>query len=105
MNKITHSFLRKEGACGWQRKLFRELYPKGIPVCWKCFQEAQSKGLEVYWLDRVTDQPLLIASLRSHCRRFPHLNDRDPSGTWDIPVLSVKGLKLLEQGLLERTET
>lgn len=103
MKKITHNFLREYEACEHQRKLFRELYPKGIEVCWKCFQEAQSKGLEVYWLARFTDQSIQLSiacAAQIHCRRFPHLNDRDSTGAWDIPVLSVRGLKLLEQGLL-----
>jgi hypothetical protein len=100
MKKITHNWLEVRGACQHQRKLFKELYPQGIPVCWKCFREAQSKGLEVYWLSHFTDLRLTLYFYIKD-RDFPKLADKYHLTEWLIWVLDAKALRMLEKALLE----
>lgn len=86
MKKITEQMLLNQGACFyrvWQASLY---YPKGIPVCWKCFAEAQQKGLPVYWLTYFFDAQIRIRFMNKHSN-YGHLLD--------------SGLKLLERKLLQ----
>lgn len=105
MEKITHRWLCEKGACEKgaceeQRKLFRKLYPKGISVCWQCFREAQNQGLDVRWLSYFARYHIAVPYSIRH-RHFPELDHRDPDGHWEIPLVNVKTLKLLERALLE----
>jgi hypothetical protein len=105
LKKITHYFLYKNEACPYHRKLFRELYPNGIEVCWKCFKKAQSQGLEVYWLNRFVANLYvknIICGGALQFRKFPKLADRFGLDSWETFAVSDKGLKLLEEELLKR---
>lgn len=107
MKRITHAWLKKIDACPEQRELFRELYPNGAEVCWKCFQEAQRKGLDVDFLacqltyhewSELQDIPYLEPKF------FPKLAERFPNNhnqKWEIDQLSAKALRLLEKYILE----
>lgn len=105
MKKITIHWLHEQFACLEHRKLFRELYPKGINVCWKCFKEAQSQGLDVAWLreyvsDAEVERKIYEFFREAKTRAFPHLSRRfgpmwyNPD--WEIAQLPNAALRILE---------
>jgi hypothetical protein len=106
MKKITKAWLKKHDACRDARKLFAELYPTGIEVCWKCFREAQEKGLDVAWLiDFISQTPFLKIQRRVKTysiRKFPALEERF-NCEWTVLVLPSQALKILEKAFLEES--
>lgn len=116
MKKITLRWLQKNKACIEQRKLFRNLYPNGIPVCWKCFQEAQRKGLDVFWLRNLISPAMAAFTIKEMHRLppskyFPELAQKYLSlnknklqfyyPNWPIHQTSNEFLKELEEVLLK----
>lgn len=104
MKRITHRWLKEVRACEEQRLLFKELYPRGISVCWKCFREAQNKGLDVDWLAGVVsyeayceleDTPIL------RNKRFPKLETKYDYVNWIVTIRNAAFLKRLEKAFLE----
>jgi hypothetical protein len=107
MKKITKTWLKRQGACRDQLKLFTELYPEGIEVCWKCAQEAQRKGLDISWLMWVVShsayRELVDFYTDAPVKSFPKLAKRFgvPFNAWDINILPGKALRILEKAFLE----
>lgn len=108
MKKITKTWLKLQGVCKDHLKLFTELYPNGIEVCWKCFGEAQRKGLDVSWLMwHIANEPyreVLPLYVDAPLKEFPKLTkrfSRDSTGPWEINILPKKALQILEKSFLE----
>lgn len=96
MKKITVKMLINARACFRRCRQFVEAYPKGIPVCWLCLKEANTKhGLPVAWL-------LQLVTVKHHAYTIfcQHYSTGCSKG---VLVLKDKGLQYLEEKLLQST--